>query len=125
MEIANDDLKHVREVLENKLKYTTESIAFLESERSDLLGKIANQENEIKLLKMQVTHLKKNQQDFEEKKQQEHEMISKEYDSVKLKEHEGFNKLMFIYINIKLIQYFNNLYYNRIPYYFIFLFHLL
>ncbi len=41
----------MKEILENKLKNSNEGIAFLETEKSEVLSKLARSENEIKLLK--------------------------------------------------------------------------
>lgn len=46
-----NDQKHLTEILENKIKNYSEAIAFSDTEKNDLLSKLARDENEIKLLK--------------------------------------------------------------------------
>jgi hypothetical protein len=46
-----NDVKHLAEILENKIKNYSEAIAFSDTEKNDLLSKLARDENEIKLLK--------------------------------------------------------------------------
>ena len=45
---------NIREVLENKIKNYTDSLAFMEVEKIESLNKISRSDNEIKLLKTQV-----------------------------------------------------------------------
>ncbi len=44
-------MRNFKEVVENKLKNSTETVAFLETEKADLNAKLARNKNEISLLK--------------------------------------------------------------------------
>ncbi|EAS05948.2 hypothetical protein TTHERM_00790950 (macronuclear) [Tetrahymena thermophila SB210] len=94
LQIEYDQIKHQKDVLENRLKQCIESQAFAEGEKSDLQSKLNRTENEIKILKTQVSNLKRNSGDMEEKKNNEIEQLKREVDQVKTKDRESFQKLI-------------------------------
>ena len=96
VEIMLNDQKHMTEILENKIKNYSEAIAYSDTEKNDLLSKLARDENEIKLLKTQVYNLKKVAADYEERTRQEGEMLGKDYECLKNKERDSFNKIIFM-----------------------------
>lgn len=59
VEIMLNDQKHTNEILENKINNYSEAIAFSDTEKNDLLSKLARDENEIKLQKRRYTTSKK------------------------------------------------------------------
>ncbi|KRX02996.1 hypothetical protein PPERSA_03087 [Pseudocohnilembus persalinus] len=96
MMIKLDKANSQIEILENKLNNYGEKIVNTETEQSDLQAKYQRSLNEIKLLKTQVQNLKKQNLDIEEKRGQEISILSKDYEALKLKEREGFNKIIFM-----------------------------
>jgi hypothetical protein len=54
LEIDLEDAHHQHDILENKLRNYTENLAYLDTEKSELISKLSRAENEIKLLRSQV-----------------------------------------------------------------------
>lgn len=93
LEINSSDLKRERDILDNKFRNISESLAFSDTDRLDMSGKIAKYENEIKVLKSQLQNLKNNSSENEEKKISEISLLKKETDALKIKDRELINKV--------------------------------
>lgn len=93
LEINYSDIKRERDILDNKFRNISESLAFSDTDRLDMSGKIAKYENEIKVLKSQLQNLKNNSNENEEKKFSEVSLLKKETDALKIKDRELINKV--------------------------------
>ena len=93
LEINYADVKRERDILDNKFRNISESLAFSDTDRLDMSGKIAKYENEIKVLKNQLQNLKTNSNENEEKKVSEISLLKKETDALKIKDRELINKV--------------------------------
>lgn len=93
-QIALEETRRERDVLETKLNNSVESHMFLDVEKSDLMSKFNRSENECKVLKTQLEALRKAFQDLEEKKKFELNAIRKENDTIKQRDRENINKVL-------------------------------
>ena len=106
--IIYEEIKRERDVLENKLNNSVETHMYLDVEKSDLMSKCNRAENEIKVLKAQLDSLKKNSQDFEEKKKLELNSLRKENEAIKQRDRDNVNKVMIINAINKIKYYLSN-----------------
>ena len=105
-QIALEETRRERDVLETKLNNSLESHMFLDVEKSDLMSKFNRSENECKVLKNQLESLRKAFQDLEEKKKIELNTIRKENDTIKQRDRENINKVFKITFNLIFHQFF-------------------
>ena len=105
-DIALEETRRERDVLETKLNNSLESHMFLDVEKSDLMSKFNRSENECKVLKNQLESLRKAFQDLEEKKKIELNTIRKENDTIKQRDRENINKVFKITFNLIFHQFF-------------------
>lgn len=103
VQMALEEIKREREVLENKLNSTLESTIFLDGEKSDIASKCNRAENEIKVLKSQLENVRKTLQETEEKKKIEINSLKKENETMKQRDRENINKVIFCKIIRKII----------------------
>lgn len=96
LELDLEDTRKMKEILEVRYKNSTDECAKLENEKEELLNKLNRCENEIKMLKSQLGSQKKSFAEFEEKKSTEMELMKKELESLRIKEREYANKLVFL-----------------------------
>lgn len=96
LELNLEDTRKMKEILEVRYKNSTDECAKLENEKEELLNKLNRCENEIKMLKSQLGSQKKSFAEFEEKKSTEMELMKKELESLRIKEREYANKLVFL-----------------------------
>lgn len=95
-QIALEEIKRERDVLESKLNSSVESHMFLDVEKSDIISKFNRSENECKVLKSQLESIKKAFQDSEEKKKFELNSLKKENEAIKQRDRENINKVIFL-----------------------------
>mmetsp|Transcript_10146 Transcript_10146/g.8676 ORF Transcript_10146/g.8676 Transcript_10146/m.8676 type:complete len:244 (+) Transcript_10146:424-1155(+) len=96
LEVDNEDLKKMRDVLGVKYKNSTDELSKLELEREELVNKVNKIENELKIARSQLNNSKKSFGELEDKKQTEVDVLNKEIESLRLKEREFANKLIFM-----------------------------
>jgi len=96
LEFDLEDVRKAKEVLETKWKNSNEEISRLEIEKEEFLSKINKIENENKISKSQIQSQKKSYLELEEKKHLEIELLTKEIDSIKLKERDLGNRIIYM-----------------------------
>lgn len=96
LELDLEDTRKMRDILEMKFKSTSDDLTRIEIEREELNNKVNKLENEIKILKSQLGNSKKGFSDLEEKKDAEINILEREIESLRQKEREYSNKIVFM-----------------------------
>ena len=95
LEFDIEDIRKLKEVLDVKYKNNNEEVNTLENEREELLNKINKLENDNKIIKNQIQNSKRNFNELEEKKAIEIDLLTKDIETIRLKERELGNRLIF------------------------------
>ena len=91
-----EDIRKIKEVMDIKLKNSYEEANRLEINKEELLNKINRLDNENKIMKNQIQSVKRNYAELEEKKIIEIDFLNKDIDTLKIKERDIGNKLIFM-----------------------------
>lgn len=94
LQIADEEIRALKEIAEDKLKKTSERLAVLEREREQQITEITKQQNEIKILQQQSQFFKKAYEEMESKKTEEIEILVQDAHNISVREKEIVNKSM-------------------------------
>ena len=88
--------ERLRETLELKYKNAEEQLAEFDQKKNELQSRINRDENEIKLLRNQLRNLKKAHAEYEDKKSQELEFLTREAEQIRIRDRENHKKVIFL-----------------------------
>ena len=91
-----EDIRKIKEVMDVKLKNSYEEANRLEINKEELLNKINRLDSENKIIKNQIQSAKRNYAELEEKKIIEIDFLNTDIETLKIKERDIGNKLVFM-----------------------------
>ncbi len=96
LEMNYIELKRMKQILDEKYQVKENEAAKLQQENNEIFSRVNRYENEIKVLRNQIKTLKRANSEFDDKKTQEVQLLTKENERIKSVDKENKNRLIYL-----------------------------